>query len=66
MSAYVELTSEQLIYINLELQEKIYLLYNRAPNGGLIIVSDGGVGECMDPEGNGVNPGEGAGGAWPT
>ncbi len=27
-----------------------------------IIVTDGGVGECVDPEGNGVNPEEGDGG----
>jgi hypothetical protein len=26
----------------------------------IILVSDGGVGECVDPEGNGVNPWEGA------
>ncbi len=24
---------------------------------GIVTVTDGGVGECMDPEGNGANPG---------
>jgi hypothetical protein len=33
----------------------------------LITVADGEVGECVDPEGNGVTMGRGAeGGAWPT
>ncbi len=31
-------------------------------SGAKHIVADEGVGECMDPEGNGVNPGEGIGG----
>jgi hypothetical protein len=34
------------------------------PSKGSVI--DGGVGECVDPEGNGVKPGEGDGGARPT
>ncbi len=28
----------------------------------MVIVSDVEAGECVDPEGNGVNPGEGMGG----
>ncbi len=32
----------------------------------IILISDGGARECMDPEGNGVDPAKGAGGAWPT
>jgi hypothetical protein len=28
----------------------------------IVLVAEEGTGECMDPEGNGVNPGEGNGG----
>jgi hypothetical protein len=38
--------------------------YNRVRSE--LPVTDGGVGECVDPEGNGVNPGEGDGGGRPT